>query len=255
MIDGHVHVGRWSDRFFGLEVRLPEVDEVLEACGLEGAVVTSTDLRDNESLLAGIARARLEYWFFPWVDPRTRDDLRRLEEWGDRVAGLKFHPSCDGVRITDPRCEPYLEYAAGRNLPVLVHCGRWQEMSSYRFALSSAAAHPGVRFLFAHMGGDQPDLVRATMQALAAGGPKNVWLGMEGIREYWLIRQVIDTLGARRVVWGSDFPIGHPKMYLGLLDALALGDEERRWVGRAAVLAALTGPSEAGTKDADPPSV
>jgi predicted TIM-barrel fold metal-dependent hydrolase len=241
MIDGHVHIGRWSERFFGLEVTVSRVDETLEACGLEGAVITATDLRDNEAILSQIDTAALRYWFFPWIDPRDTDGLRRLEEWGSLVSGLKFHPSCDRVRITDPLCEPFLEYAQDRNLPVLVHCGRWQEMASYRYALDSARAHRDLRFVLAHMGGDQPDLVRATYEALAQDGLDNVWLGMEGIREYWLIRRAIDTLGGQRFVFGSDFPIGHPKMYLGLLEALEPTDEERSWIGRETVLSIIAG--------------
>ncbi len=241
MIDGHIHVGRWSERFFGLDVRLAEVDEVLAECGLEGAAVTATDLRDNESLLRQIENAQLKYWFFPWINPGTGDDLRRLEEWGGTVAGLKFHPSCDEVRITDTRAEPYLEYAREQNLPVLVHCGRWQEMSSYRYALEAASTHPDVRFVLAHMGGDQPTLVRATTEALGSSGPKNVWLGTEGIREYWLIRNAMETVGPQRMIWGSDFPIAHPRMYLGLLEALCPTDEERRWMGREAFLSVVAG--------------
>jgi len=241
MIDGHIHVGRWSERFFGLQCTVAEVDRVLSECGIEGAVVTATDLVENESILDQLADARLRYWFFPWIDPKTTDPLERVKDWGLRVSGLKFHPSCDGVRITDPRCRPYLAYAGETNLPVMVHCGRWQEMSSYRFALEAARAHPDVRFIFSHMGGDEPTLVRSTYEALRDGGPANVWLGMEGIREYWLIRDAIDAVGARRTIFGSDFPIGHPKMYLGLLDALGLTDQERRWVGRESLLSAITG--------------
>ncbi|MCK4546030.1 MAG: amidohydrolase family protein [Candidatus Eisenbacteria sp.] len=241
MIDGHIHIGRWSERFFGLEVGLDRTDEVLGSCGFEGAVVTATDLRDNELVLREIERARLRYWFFAWVNPADKGGLQRLEEWGSRVSGLKFHPSCDEIRITDQRCEPFLEYAEERNLPVLVHCGRWQEMASYRYALEAARKHPGVRFVFAHMGGDQPDLVKATCQALSSGNLRNVWLGMEGIREYWLIRRVIDDLGAERVIFGSDYPIGHPKMYLGVIDALDLAENERRWICRETVLSVISG--------------
>ncbi len=243
VIDGHIHAGYWSkDYFYGRGVEFGEIDACLEECGIDGAILTSTDLRQNDPVLEFIrTSARKKYWFFPWVNPAEDTDLGRLETWGKAVAGLKFHPSCDGVRITDPRCGPYLKYAGRRNLPVLVHCGRWQEMSSYRYALAAASRYPEVRFVFAHMGGDQPDLVRATYEALGPSGPGNVWLGMEGIREYWLIREAIDRVGPPRVIWGSDFPIGHPKMYLGLLEALALDEEERRWITRESFLSAVSG--------------
>ena len=245
MIDGHVHVGTWSERFFGLTVDLRGVDETLDACGLDGAVVTSTDLRDNESLFRALDGAQKRYWFFPWVNPADPEDLRRLEAWGDRVNGVKMHPSCDRIRITDPRCEPFLDYAEAHGMPVLVHCGRWQEMASYRFALEAAERRPGVRFILAHMGGDMPSLVRATYEALSGGACPNVFLGTEGIREYRLLRTAVRAVGADRVIWGSDFPIGHPKMYLGLLEALELEPDERDWLTRRSLLRALGEPEHA----------
>ena len=50
----------------------------------------------------------------------------------------------------------------------------------------------------------------------------NVHLGIEGVREYWAVQRAVDELGADRVIFGSDFPLGHPRMYLGLVDALRL---------------------------------
>jgi predicted TIM-barrel fold metal-dependent hydrolase len=233
VIDAHIHAGHWSPgRFFGRGVDLGEIEECLEKCGIDGAVLTATDLRDNELVREFVRRARVKrLWFFPWINPAEPGQIEYLKGPAALdIDGLKFHPSCDRVRITDERVEPFLEIAGDRSLPVLVHCGRWQEMSSYSYALDAASRHAAVRFILSHMGGDTAELVLATLDGIRSAGLANVFLGMEGVREYWAIQRVIDELGGDRVIFGSDYPLGHPKMYLGLVEALRLSGRDRSLV-------------------------
>jgi predicted TIM-barrel fold metal-dependent hydrolase len=229
IIDGHIHAGYWSENYFyGRGVEFGEIDSCLEECGIDGAILTGTDLRRNDAVLEFIrTEARRKYWFFPWVNPADRGDLEYLESRKSGIHGIKFHPSCDKVRITDDRAAPFLAFAAEHGLAVLVHCGRWQEMSSYKLALDAAADYPDTGFILSHMGGDTPELVLGTVEGILKRGLDNVHLGIEGVREYWIVRRAVDELGAERVIFGSDFPLGHPRMYLGLVDALDL-DQGRR---------------------------
>jgi predicted TIM-barrel fold metal-dependent hydrolase len=195
---------------------------------MDGAILTSTDLRQNDSVLEFIrTEARKKYWFFPWVNPADKGDLEYIGNRRAEIHGLKFHPSCDKIRITDERAAPFLAFAAEHGLAVLVHCGRWQEMSSFKLALEAAARYSGTSFILSHMGGDTPELVKGAVEGILKGGLDNVHLGIEGVREYWIVRQAIDELGAARVIFGSDFPLGHPRMYLGLVEALGLDERER----------------------------
>ena len=229
IIDGHIHAGYWSKNYFyGRGVEFGEIDSCLEECGIDGAILTGTDLRQNDSVLEFIrTSARRKYWFFPWVNPADKGDLEYLDRRRGDIHGLKFHPSCDKVRITDDRAAPFLIFAAQHGLPVLVHCGRWQEMSSYKLALDAAADYPGSSFILSHMGGDTPELVLGAVKGTLERGLDNVHLGIEGVREYWIVRRAVDELGADRVIFGSDFPLGHPRMYLGLVEALGLDDGDR----------------------------
>lgn len=227
-LDGHVHLGSWTDQWYpGLAVDWPALDREFAAVGLAGAVVTSTDRRDHRELLFPPEGLRGRYWRFPWIDPASPDDLPMLERWADRVSGLKVHPSANKVRVNDERFDPYFRLAAERGWAVLVHCGRWQEMSSYLHGLDAAARHPEVPFLLAHMGGDTPPLAAAAQDALLAGGQRNVWFGLEGMREFWYVARGIERLGIERFIFGSDYPVGHPRMYLGMVDALGLDARER----------------------------
>ena len=229
IIDGHIHAGYWSPRMFlGRGSSFEAMEECLVDCGIDGAILTSTDRRDNQSVSAFIGgKTRRRYWFFPWLKPGDRDDLDYARRNLAAIRGIKLHPSCDKVRITDDRTQPLLHFARDEGLVVMVHCGRWQEMSSYRFALETAAKYSGVPFVLSHMGGDTPELETATIEGIAQGGLANVLLGIEGVREYWAVQKAVNDLGADRVVFGSDFPLGHPRMYMGLVDALKVTPEQK----------------------------
>ncbi len=232
IVDGHIHAGYWSPRMFlGRGTSFEAMEACLTECGIDGAILTSTDQRDNHSVAAFIAGSNTKkYWFFPWVKPGVEDDLAYIRENRAVIHGIKLHPSCDKIKVTDVKAEPFLRFAADEGLPVMVHCGRWQEMSSYRFALEAAARYPEARFILSHMGGDTPELEMGTIRGITGGGLDNVSLGIEGVREYWAVQKAVDELGAEKVVFGSDFPLGHPRMYMGLVDALKLAPGQKRLI-------------------------
>lgn len=229
ILDAHLHIGDWDlEKFYGLKSDVPGTDEVLEACGIAGGIVTTSDQRQNQNLLKELLRfGKKRYWFFPWVHPGDPGDFPFLIQSLDLVAGLKFHPALSQKPVTDPGYEPYFQFAEQRRLPVLIHCGRWQEVAGYRFAVERAKAFPGVKFILAHLGGDGPELRVESFRTVKDEGLTNVWFSIEGTREYWALAKGIETLGIERFLFGSDYPIEHPRMYLGLVDALGLSIAER----------------------------
>src|SRR5690606_19886294 len=126
-------------------------------------------------------------WIFPWVRPLGAGgeaDLAWVEANRSAIAGIKFHPSLSRVRITDPAFAPFLELCEREEMVALVHCGRWQEMASYAFALDAAERYRHARFLLAHAGGDTPPLATAAADGVAERGLDNAWFEISGMREY-----------------------------------------------------------------------
>lgn len=234
-IDGHVHLGRWSDEaFLGVGASIEEIDRAMIEAGLDGAVLTATDLKRNEAVLSAVEARRTRerasyssprYWFFPWIDANDASMIEFVHEQIGRIDGLKFHPSLDRLRVTDSAYAPFLEKAALHRLPILLHCGRWQEMASYAFGLELAASHPQVDFVLAHLGGDDPRLRAACIEEVAGGDLGNACLDIAGVREYWMLERALERVGSERVIFGSDFPLGHPRMYRALLETLHLPRE------------------------------
>jgi predicted TIM-barrel fold metal-dependent hydrolase len=130
--------------------------------------------------------------------------------------------------VTDPNCVPFIEYAEHEKIPVLVHCGQWQEVASYSFVLELAERYQDVDFIMAHGGGNNSALrLEAPQRIQAMGSPDNVYLDLMGLGLWWAAEIAIDGLGAERFLFGSDFPLGHPKVLLGMIDALRISQDEK----------------------------
>lgn len=227
ILDAHIHVGRWDDPVLcHTSTTVREMDETLEGVGISGAVVTTSDRRENAKLLDEIERdGRLRHWVFPWVHPGqgAEDELQFLQTNRARISGIKLHPSLSRVRVTDPGYAPFLDFASRQRLPVLVHCGQWQEMASYKFALDLAERYPAASFILAHGGGNNAALrLQAPETIERRGSPPNVYIDLTGLGLWWAAEIAIKRLGADRFLYGSDYPLGHPKVLLGLIDALRI---------------------------------
>ncbi|MBM4395578.1 MAG: amidohydrolase family protein [Deltaproteobacteria bacterium] len=225
VFDAHVHVGRWlTPDFAGRESDLADAAGVLAGAGVTGALVMTTDARDNEGVLAAVRawQGPLELRFAAWADPADPAALPFLARNAGEVAALKVHASFARLPITDPAFEPFLAHAGRAGLPVVVHCGRWREVAGWEMALEAADRHPEVPFILSHMGGDSPALVLGAAQAVRDRGLANAHLGTESIREYWLVRRALDLVGPEKVLFGSDHNLNHPGAFLAVARALGL---------------------------------
>jgi len=238
IIDAHMHVGVWDHPdFLGRRCDMDDVVSVLRSSGIGGAAVVPTDQCDNQALLVDTQRVIREgfsgpLWFIAWVRPVGEEspggiDLAWVGDNIDSVTGLKIHPSLSRKRITDDCFAPALELADTHGLVVLVHCGRWQEMASYKFAVQAAQRYTNAKFLLAHGGGDTPPLSTAACQLVASEGVDNVWFEFSGLREYWVVERNVEVLGAERYLMGSDYCLAHPLMYVGAVRGMGLSDEQK----------------------------
>ncbi|MFH1533123.1 MAG: amidohydrolase family protein [Pseudomonadota bacterium] len=228
--DGHVHVGAWRLPDFAGHASDPsDLLWIYRRWAYAGALVFSTDAADNHGLLEAIPRqvGELSFRHAFWVAPDLPDNLSTLEETADRWAALKIHPSLLRRPLGDAAFEPYLDVAASLHIPVLVHCGRWQEMAGHGLVLDVAARRPEQRFILGHMGGDSPHLVARCVLRIADEELGNVSLGTESIREPWVLERALERLGPTRLIFGSDYNLNHPEPFRRLIEVLDIPDAAR----------------------------
>ena len=222
--------------FLGRSCTMDDALQVLRDVGASAAAVCPTDQCKNSELVSEAERVcakdrSISIWTLPWMrafdSAEGRSDLDFLQSNLARVAGIKIHPSLTRKPITDDVFDAVLQEVAGAGKVVLVHCGRWQEVASYRFAVEAAIRHPGAKFLLAHGGGDTPPLATSAAQLVAEKKVNNVWFEFSGLREYWVIERNVALLGAERYLMGSDYNLAHPRMYMGAIEAMSIASADK----------------------------
>ena len=231
IIDAHIHIGKWSEIFLNLESTVDDAVNELKKSGIDEAICMPTDRTSNEELLSEIKlRKDFKFYFNAWINPTDENLDKFLEDNISDIHFFKIHPSIDRRKISDEAFEKYLFLASEKKIPVVVHCGRWKEMAGYEICLETARKFPELRLILAHLGGDQPSICTQCAIDVRDGGYKNVYLGTESVREFHFVNKVVNTLGADKVIFGSDYNLGLPASYLPIIDRLKISNEEKELI-------------------------
>ncbi|MEO8446123.1 MAG: amidohydrolase family protein, partial [bacterium] len=204
IIDAHIHIGKWSKLFFEYGSTVEQAIDVLKSSGVDSAVCMPADNTSNFDLYnETIDNPDYKFYFNAWIDPADKELDHFLEKNIGRISLFKIHPSIQRKRITDPSYEKYLELASEKRKPVVVHCGRWQDIASYKFPLELVDKFPELKLILAHLGGDQPSLYLECAEEIKNKKFANVYLGTESVREFYFVNKVVNTVGAEKVIFGS----------------------------------------------------
>jgi predicted TIM-barrel fold metal-dependent hydrolase len=127
--------------------------------------------------------------------------------------GVKLHPIAMRTHPEDPGLALMFATCAARRMPVVAHCGPDRDGSGWSTPSAFApvlAAHPELRLVLAHLGG----AAWSTLAEIAARFPQArfdlseiiAWAGSAHAPDERALAQLIRTVGAGRVLLGSDFP-------------------------------------------------
>lgn len=228
--DVHVHVG---DYFGGIDVSFPleNLLKIMKKYRIESALVFPSETNPEEEtrrLMRALANNPQLYVLIRaeatnYVLPEYLKYVERQLQDNDRVLGLKVNPSQgEHYRITDNVYKRVLEILSDYGAVLLLHCGRWREMSGWHYGIEVAKQHPKIKVVLSHMGGTHPDL---SFKAIEASKElSNVYLDTSQTRQIVVLERGIEKLGAERILFGSDMPWGD---YLqNLLGIIALDLDE-----------------------------
>ena len=210
--DAHVHVGEYFTRIeqsFPLNILLKivnkyKIDKVLISPSevdpeKENKIIIKAAMNNKNvyALIRANAESYKQEKFLKFINKSLQSS---------KIVGLKINPSTEKHRITDPIYRRALEILNDYNLFLLLHCGRWVEMSGWHYGIEIAKQYPKMKLILAHMGGTHPDLA---FPAIQASRPlSNVYMDTSQTRQIIVLKRGIETLGAERILFGSDMPWG-----------------------------------------------
>jgi predicted TIM-barrel fold metal-dependent hydrolase len=159
--------------------------------------------------------------------------IRCFDELGFK--GIKIHPYSDQVFPVDSRYKPVWEFAAKRNVPVLIHT--WNTLRYNdplnKFCIPSqfekiAQDYPEAKIILGHSGGEYDGILEAIRVAKAL---PNVFLDTASSRLYpGVIEMMVNEVGADKVLFGSDVPFLSPVPQIGKIVYADLEESEKRMI-------------------------
>ena len=226
IIDGDCHVS--SQKFDSLAQTAPELIEQLDRCGVDRALIwlkpfgKSIDI-ENRAVYEAMKAYPDRLLGFGWANPmlgrqHALDTIRRgYEEYG--FYGVKFNGAQDYYVIDDAAVLPLIEAAAKYGKPIAFHIGAdfYENTHPYRLG-NIAGRYPEITFLMVHMGGaGKPSLHLSAIET--AQKYANILLIGSAIDERPIL-QALQTLGSRRVCFGSDSPFNLIHVRLAMYQAM-----------------------------------
>lgn len=236
IIDAHAHL---SDTDYG---DIATLLEQMDYSGIDRAVLIPGGMIDvrnmtafitgefrvqptavpNELLAKAIADYPDRFYGFVCVNPHEGERaLATLREYADRgFTGLKLAPMVHQFSLTSPVVKELVAEAGRLGLPVYTHTVFSPAASTAKVGLL-AEEFPDTVFIIGHMGFGPAD---ARAVELAATHD-NIYIETSG-GSYLIVKQAIEEAGAGKVIFGSEFPMCHPKAELEKILALNCEDKE-----------------------------
>lgn len=216
IIDAHAHV--LPPRTAGVSFRYTAPEQMVAAMdriGIDCACISPLgSMRANDEMLDWVTRFPDRFAGFVLVNPRYPDEilptLQRCFE-NSRVFGIgEVHATSyqHMYPITGPAYGPMWDFAADRNIPVLVHSGPMSEAvrCSPTMIGEVARRHPGFPILIGHCGAYDSWAMLDEAIGVAAEH-ELVYLEISAMgRFYGVLEYIVRHLGPDKVVFGSDAP-------------------------------------------------
>ncbi len=160
----------------------------------------------------------------------TEQEVKHEVEWAieNGFKGIKLHPDFQKFNIDDENVEKFYRSASGK-LPILLHMGdnRFDYSKPYRL-VNMAKKYQGVNFIAAHFGG-----YRCWEEVEVYKGLNNIYFDTCSSLPFITIekaKELIDTFGADRFFFATDFPMWDAVGELERFNKIPLSDKEREMI-------------------------
>jgi predicted TIM-barrel fold metal-dependent hydrolase len=223
MIDAHMHVGdfvfkgkNWSS--YGEYTKAAKEAGITRFCAVpigKHSDFANTSTPDNESILRLAKKDKRVIPVF-WLN--VFDFKAGRSALSDFFA-VKLHPDLGEFAIDDPRV---MRIVNNIDLPVFVHTNESKDHSSLARMIRLADQFPEKRFIAIHSG----SVTRTFFKLHDYSIPENLYFEVSGVQYELILKKLHSMVGADRIVFGSDYPFGDPRVALERVKVIAKSRKE-----------------------------
>ena len=254
VIDCHGHFGYYA----GVKIIPMDAESmirVMNKTGIEKICISAflsigPDCKAGNNLVSeAVKRYPDRFLGYGVINPNRPQEIegelhRCFENLG--MKAIKLHPASHEIPAHDSVFKKVFEFAASKHLPILSH-----EWGSPEFLGHVSSNYPEVSFIVAHMGfwsgrGDfaYADVIHRHDNVYVDLAYSNVF--------YEALERLVATVGAAKIVFGSDFPLHDPGYQLGRVLFSKLTAREKQMILGLNMLQILGETPESETEESNP---
>jgi predicted TIM-barrel fold metal-dependent hydrolase len=230
-IDCEMHIGEFKGdpyTWLGHDVTAAELESLMDEYAIDMSIVMAptTDHPDNKSLAAAI-KNHPRLFAFAVVNPYgpgggVPELERAVHEYG--MKGLKLQPLRHGYEADGDAALKVMACAERLQLPVAIHSGA-QFCLPWQIG-DLARKFPTVPVIMNHMG--YRYYVDGAINV--AMTTPNIYLDTVLVSMPGYLSMAVNKIGAHRVIYGSDYPTGHPSPMMAAIKVAKLKPEDEALV-------------------------
>lgn len=236
VIDCHTHMGPWFNFSIPKDPWAEGMIAAMDTCGIQQVVCAphvaiGPDTPWGNDLVADAVR-RFPDRFVGYCTVNPNYPEREMVAEMDRLItrgpfrGIKIHPSVHLYPSDGPNYRPMWAFAHEHGLPVLVHTWESDRLCGPLMFAGIGKTYPKAQVLLGHSGASAVGMDQSIQAAREAG---NVHLDLTAsYLPFGMLEVVVASVGAERVLFGTDTPFldGRPKV--GQVAAARIPDEDKR---------------------------
>lgn len=211
VIDVHGHAGAWERTWNPVRTAGAMINS-MHRCHVDKLVVSSFTAvhgetrRGNDEIAQIVAQYPERLYGYCVINPNypeeTTGELGRCFDDAANFVGIKLHGGLHGAPLQHAHYEPALAFAHEHRLPVLVHGDGDDEWAVV------AERHTGASIIIAHActWDGRSTSMDETLDAVR--DVPNLYVDVAGSAAHrGALRALVDRVGAKKVLYGSDFPM------------------------------------------------
>lgn len=219
VIDVHSHIGSYP--LFNVTLNADDLVKSMRKYSISRAIIFAYDNKSVEKAV----RIHKELYGMVWANPKDSTTIKFLKAHLNepKFVGVKLHPLLDGYLPVPEALEEIMGLVKDAGWGVLVHCGHPPFTLPWSYELL-AEKFSDVPIVLGHMGHGNIVYINGCLEVAARR--KNIYLETSGMPMHTKIFEAVKTLGAERVVWGSDVPFHHYAVELTKVCVAGLSKKE-----------------------------
>lgn len=224
MIDAHMHLGAlpFKEKNWGSQ---EEYKSILKKTGIKKYCAVPIGLPENfsnnttpnnNSVLEESERDTALipiYWFNVFDLP---------EKISPKYKAIKFHPDIGQISIDDERVKNFVNKT---NLPIFVHTNEAKEYSTLE-KTANLATQVKSPVIAIHSG----SITKTFFKLHDYKFPDNMYFETSGIQYSLILKKIYEMVGAKKIILGSDYPFGDPRVSLSMIDSLNISENEKELI-------------------------